>query len=53
MAETIARWFKDTLGLAPEWVVFCISMIPIVELRGGILVAGLLLGIPVWKACLF
>ncbi len=53
MAENIAKWFEDTLGLAPEWVVFFISMIPIVELRGGILVAGGLFGIPIWKACIF
>jgi uncharacterized membrane protein len=33
MAEEIARWFA---GLPKEWVVFIISMLPIVELRGAI-----------------
>jgi len=52
MAENIARWFELTLGLPKEWVVFFISMIPIVELRGGLIVAGIW-DIPIWKACIF
>ena len=48
----VAEWFAQTLGqyIAPEWVVFIISMIPILELRGGLLVAGPLLGVPLAKA---
>ncbi len=33
MTEDVALWFG---GLPKEWVVFCISMLPIVELRGAI-----------------
>ncbi|MCK4414040.1 MAG: small multi-drug export protein [Candidatus Eisenbacteria sp.] len=33
MTEQIAQWFA---GLPKEWVVFVISMLPIVELRGAI-----------------
>ena len=36
-------------GLPPMLIVFLISMIPILELRGG-LVAAAVLGIPMWKA---
>jgi len=36
-------------GLPPMLIIFLISMIPILELRGG-LVAAALLGIPMWKA---
>lgn len=43
MAETIANWFVTTFEgtLAREWIVFLVSMLPILELRGGI-IAGLL-----------
>ena len=49
--EFIAEWFANTLGnyMSSELVVFIISMIPILELRGGILVARML-DIPMWHA---
>ena len=52
--EAIATWFAQTLGqyVAPEWVVFIISMIPILELRGG-LIAASVLQIDIWKAIPF
>jgi len=37
--------------IAAEWIVFIVSMLPIVELRGGILAASLL-GVEMWKAFL-
>lgn len=42
--EVIVRWFTDNMPsfLSPEIVVFIISMIPILELRGGLLAASLL-----------
>lgn len=42
--EAIATWFAETLGqyMAPQWVVFLVSMIPLLELRGGLIVAKLL-----------
>lgn len=42
--ESLAIWFAETLGayVSEEAVVFIISMIPILELRGGLLVAKLL-----------
>lgn len=45
MAEHLVNWFVNTLqgGAANEVIVFIISMLPILELRGGIL-AGFALG---------
>lgn len=42
--ESLAIWFANTLGqyVSREIVIFIISMIPILELRGGLLVASLL-----------
>ena len=39
MAETIANWFVTTFEgtLAREWIVFLVSLLPILELRGGII----------------
>lgn len=42
--EQLAVWFAQTLGeyISAEAVVFLISMVPILELRGGLLVSSLL-----------
>ena len=50
--ESLAVWFAETLGqyISGEGIVFIISMIPILELRGGLLVAGPLLGVPLETA---
>ena len=42
--ESLAVWFAETLGkyVSGEIVIFIISMIPILELRGGLIVAKLL-----------
>ena len=42
--EQLAVWFAETLGqyISAEAVVFLISMVPILELRGGLLVSSLL-----------
>lgn len=52
MTETIAQYLIDLLSgsFGKEAIVFIISMIPILELRGGLLVAGPLLGVPVETA---
>lgn len=49
--ESIAVWFTDSLGqyVSKEVVIFIISMIPILELRGG-LIAASLLQVPLAKA---
>lgn len=49
--NSLTTWFTEVLGrfLAPEMVVFVISMIPLLELRGGLLAAKLL-GVPLLKA---
>ena len=46
MAEQIAGWFVQNLGgvLSPEAIVFIVSLLPILELRGGI-IAGFLMGL--------
>ena len=52
MTETLAQYIIDLLSgsFGKEAIVFIISMIPILELRGGFLVAGPLLGVPVETA---
>ena len=50
MTESVIHWFTTTLAFMPkELVVFIISMVPILELRGG-LVAAALLHIPMTTA---
>ena len=48
MSETLVQGIIDALGgsVGKEAIVFIISMIPILELRGALLVAGPLLGVP-------
>jgi uncharacterized membrane protein len=53
MTETLVQWFIQTLGggTAKELIIFIISMIPILELRGGLLAAGpAFLDVPMWRA---
>lgn len=52
MTETLVQSIIDALGgsVGKEVIVFIISMIPILELRGALLVAGPLLGVPVATA---
>ena len=53
MANAIIEWFMNAMaGLPSELIVFVVSMIPIVELRGGIICASLL-QLPVWRGVLF
>ncbi len=49
--ESLVAWFTETLGgyISRELVIFIISMIPILELRGG-LVAASLLQVPITTA---
>lgn len=49
--DQIAVWFASTLGqyISGEAVVFVISMIPLLELRGGLLVAKVI-GVPLLTA---
>lgn len=43
MTEAIANWMNDTLSgfLPPELIVFIVSIIPVLELRGGMIIASL------------
>ena len=41
MAETVTQWLTD-MGLSPEIAIFVISILPILELRGGLIAAALL-----------
>jgi len=53
MTEALVQWFVTNLGggAAKELVVFLISMIPILELRGGLLAAGpAFLDVEMWRA---
>lgn len=49
--EGLAAWFASTLGqyVSAEIVIFIVSMIPILECRGGLIVASLL-QVPVARA---
>ena len=42
MSEALINWFMVTLGgkVGKEFILFLISMVPILELRGGLLAAG-------------
>ncbi len=41
--DGLVQWFMEALkGLSGEWVAFIISMVPLLELRGGLLAASLL-----------
>lgn len=52
--EFLATWFANTLGqlIPAEWVCFIVSMIPVLELRGGLVVSSLL-QVPYLKALIF
>lgn len=49
--SSLVEWFTENLSgvISRELIVFIISMIPILELRGGLLAASLL-GINIWVA---
>ena len=49
--DSLALWFAETLGqyVSGEVVIFLISMVPILELRGGLLVAWSI-GVPLMRA---
>ena len=50
MAEKIGTWFAATFPWLPrELMIFFVSMLPLIELRGGLIIAPLV-NIPVWKA---
>lgn len=53
MAETLSAWFVSHLGgsMAREALVFIVSLLPLLELRGGILV-GYALGMDFWPTFL-
>ena len=51
--DSLVTWFIEVLGgrISRELVVFIISMVPILELRGGLLAAGpAVLDVPMWEA---
>ncbi len=50
MAEQLARSLAETLSALPEeLIVFIVSMLPLIELRGGLILAPFL-GMPMWTA---
>lgn len=53
MTENLVQWFVENLGgsAGKELTIFIISMIPILELRGGLLAASpALLNVELWRA---
>ena len=53
MKEALITWFMETLGgkVGNKIIIFLISMVPILELRGGLLAAGpAFLDVPMWQA---
>ncbi len=51
MTNSLAQWFVTNLGdtISPLMLIFLISMVPILELRGG-LIAASLLHVDMWTA---
>lgn len=51
MTDALAQWFANNLSgfAASEVIVFLVSMIPILELRGGLIVASIL-QVDMWRA---
>ena len=51
MKEALIEWFVSNLGgkVGKEVIVFLISMVPILELRGGLIAAGPAF-VPMWEA---
>ena len=47
--EGFIAWWASHIMLSPQLSVFLISMIPLIEERGGLLLARLL-GLPMWEA---
>lgn len=48
--DGLVTWFTEALGgIDPIWICFIISMVPILELRGGLLAAALL-GVDIFTA---
>lgn len=48
--ESVVKSIVDTLqghGISPQVITFIISMIPVLELRGSIIVAGGLMNLPI------
>ncbi len=53
MGEKLLNWFMQLLTGMPNWlIVGIVSMVPLIELRGG-LIAAALLGMPLWEGILF
>lgn len=53
MGERLLNWFMQVLTGMPNWlIVGIVSMVPLIELRGG-LIAAALLGMPLWEGILF
>lgn len=53
MMESVLNWFMNLMnGLPNQLIVFVVSMVPIVELRGG-LIAAALLGMPLGEGVLY
>ena len=53
MKDALISWFVANLGgkVGKQVIVFLISMVPILELRGGLLAAGpTILDVPMWQA---
>ena len=53
MSDVLINWFVTNLGgkVGKELILFIISMVPILELRGGLLAAGpAFLNTPMWRA---
>ena len=49
--NSFLTWFMQTIGqyISPELSVFLVSLLPLIEERGGLILAKFL-GIPMWKA---
>ena len=49
MVESFLAWWMAHVPVSPKLSVFLVSMIPLIEERGGLILARML-GIPMWEA---
>ena len=49
MVESFLAWWMAHVPVSPKMSVFLVSMIPLIEERGGLILARML-GIPMWEA---
>jgi len=53
MSELLTKTIEALEGIPKEYIVFLVSMLPIFEIRGGVVAGILVLNLPLWQVLLF